>query len=203
MPEMNLAISAASLDARLLRLERQNRRLRRSLLALAACMAALAGLGWLAPASHRLPAAIEARSIVLRDALGRRRIELGTGRHGGSGFLRLYSRHGKLSAELAVWPHVGPALRLLDAHRTPRVDLSYLTGVGSSLELFDARGRRHVTILEAGQDRPSIRLSDADGRQVILGSARVRLAAREPPRRTPANTILRLGRNGRLLWQAP
>ena len=193
-----------ALEARLTRLERQNRQLGRGLLALAAGVCVAAGAGWLAPArAPKTPAVLTARRFVVRDARGRRRIELGVGRHSGSNYVRLYTRHGLLAAELAVWPRVGPALRLLDGRRTPRVDLSYLPGVGSSLELFDAHGHPHLVLLQNGRDRPSIRLSDAEGRGLLLGCARVRLKPKQPPERTPANSLLKLGARGRVLWQAP
>ncbi len=203
MPTPACASSLDALESRLRKLEVQNRRLRRGLLALALGLGLAAAPAWMPRPRSPLPAVLAARSFVVRDALGRRRLVLGTGANSGSGYLRLYTPDGHMAAELAVWPRIGPALRLLDGHRTPRLDLSYLTGIGSSLEFFDARGRRHLAIRLSGNDRPAIQLNDNAGRRLVLGSARVRLLPGRPPQLTPANALLRLGRHGRLLWQAP
>ncbi len=180
-------------------------------LAAGAALLTLGLAGWAHPrrpaASSRLPRpagrVITARAFVVLDPAGRVRARLGMNPRSGNCYLRLYSPHGKLMAEVADWPGLGPALRLLDVHRTPRVDLSYLQGVGSSLEMFDPRGKFRVSLREQGDNLASLQLRDGAGRALLAGNITAHLSPTGPAHHLPTDSLLLYGAHGRLRWQAP
>ncbi len=180
-------------------------------LAAGAALLTLGLAGWVRPRRPASPSrllrpagrVITARAFVVTDPAGRVRARLGMNPRSGNCYLRLYSPHGKLMAEVADWPGLGPALRLLDVHRTPRVDLSYLQGVGSSLEMFDPRGKFRVSLREQGDDLASLQLRDGAGRALLAGNVTAHLSPTGPARRLPTDSLLLYGAHGRLRWRAP
>lgn len=205
-----IAVRLRQLEAEVAADHRRGRRFQRWRLAAGAALLTLGLAGWVRPwrpasAPRLRPAGrvITARAFVVRDRAGRVRARLGMNPRSGNCYLRLYSPHGKLMAEVADWPGLGPALRLLDVHRTPRVDLSYLQGVGSSLEMFNPHGKFRVSLREKGDNLASLQLRDGAGRAFLAGNVSAHLSPTGPARRLPTGSLLLDGAHGRLRWRAP
>jgi hypothetical protein len=113
---MDNMVDPRELSLRLRRIERQSRIAQVGLAAMACVLAVVLLTGQKAPrAGGELPAVLDAQRLVIRDAQGRPRIELGAGEH-------------------------GPALDMLDADGAKRITLQLWDDFGQGLIFRNAQG---------------------------------------------------------------
>ena len=154
---MGMHLDLEEMNARLGRLETENRRWRRGagLLAVGAILPVL-----LAASHEKAGKTIEATKIVLKDAKGKVRAELGT-QPDGSASLTLLDEEGGTTAKLSGQT-AAPILEMAGGAGGSVWLTSSTTGASLSL----AKGNGELALATNASGQPSIKMQDRDGKVI-------------------------------------